>query len=300
MWFHLFGCFTESNGVGMRWEGQRESDNIEDRRGMGPARIGGLGLGGLVLVLAVSYFTGANPLTLINMLNGVQSMTESSAPPEPGPTGPPSDQLGKFASVVLADTETTWNALLGQRYENPHMVLFSGAVHSACGTTSSAVGPFYCPGDHKLYLDLSFFDEMSKRLGAPGDFAQAYVIAHEVGHHVQNLLGIAEKVTRLQRQVSEKEHNALSVRMELQADCFAGVWGHHAKRERNLIEPGDFEEGLRAASAIGDDRLQKMARGHVQPESWTHGSSEQRMTWLKRGLETGDPNVCDTFSNNRL
>jgi uncharacterized protein len=300
MWFHLFGFFTGSNGVGMRWDGQRESDNIEDRRGMGPARIGGLGLGGIVLVLAVSYFTGANPLTLINMLNGVQSMTESSAPPEPGTTGPSSDQLGKFASVVLADTETTWKALLGQRYEDPRMVLFSGAVQSACGTTSSAIGPFYCPGDHKLYVDLSFFNEMSQRLGAPGDFAQAYVIAHEVGHHVQNLLGIAENVNRLQRQVSETEHNALSVRMELQADCFAGVWGHHAKQERNLIEPGDFEEGLRAAAAIGDDRLQKISRGYVQPESWTHGSSEQRMTWLKRGLETGDPNACDTFSNDRL
>jgi predicted metalloprotease len=260
----------------MRWEGQRESTNVEDRRGMRPARVGGvggLGIGGIVLVLAVSYFTGTNPLTLLNMLDGVQNMTESSAPSEPGRIGAPSDQLGKFASVVLADTETTWTGLLGQRYENPRMVLFSGAVQSACGTTSSAVGPFYCPGDHKLYLDLSFFDEMSQRLGAPGDFAQAYVIAHEVGHHVQNLMGIAEKAHPLQRQGSEAEGNALSVRMELQADCFAGVWGHHAKRDRNLIEPGDFEEGLRAASAIGDDRLQKMARGHVQLESWTHGSS---------------------------
>ncbi|MDP1946684.1 MAG: neutral zinc metallopeptidase [Nitrospirota bacterium] len=287
----------------MRWEGQRESSNVEDRRGMRPARVGGLGglgIGGIVLVLAVSYFTGTNPLTLLNMLDGVQNMTESSAPSEPGRIGAPSDQLGKFASVVLADTETTWTGLLGQRYENPRMVLFSGAVQSACGTTSSAVGPFYCPGDHKLYLDLSFFEEMSQRLGAPGDFAQAYVIAHEVGHHVQNLMGIAEKVHRLQRQGSETEGNALSVRMELQADCFAGVWGHHANRDRNLIEPGDFEEGLRAASAIGDDRLQKMARGHVQPESWTHGSSEQRMTWLRKGLESGDPKACDTFADGRL
>ncbi|MFZ3012877.1 MAG: neutral zinc metallopeptidase, partial [Nitrospira sp.] len=186
------------------------------------------------------------------------------------------------------------------RYEDPRMVLFSGAVQSACGTTSSAVGPFYCPGDHRVYLDLAFFDEMANRLGAAGDFAQAYVIAHEVGHHVQNLLGTAEKVHRLQRQVSEVEGNALSVKMELQADCYAGVWGHHAKRERNLIEPGDFEEGLRAAAAIGDDRLQKMSRGQVQPESWTHGSSEQRMTWLKRGLESGDPSVCNTFDTKRL
>jgi predicted metalloprotease len=234
------------------------------------------------------------------MLSGVQSMTEAPAPPMTGPTGAPNDQLGKFASIVLADTETTWRDLLGSRYEDPRMVLFTGAVQSACGTTSSAVGPFYCPGDHKVYLDLSFFDEMSQRLGAPGDFAQAYVIAHEVGHHVQNLMGISQKVTRLQHQASEREGNTLSVRMELQADCFAGVWGHHAKRERNLIEPGDFEEGLRAASAIGDDRLQKQSRGYVQPETWTHGSSEQRMTWLKRGMESGDPSVCNTFESTKL
>jgi predicted metalloprotease len=273
---------------------------------MGPARIGGrggLGIGTIVLVLAVSYFTGANPLTVFNMITGVQSVTETmapSAPSESGPVGAPSDQLGRFASVVLADTETTWHALLGSRYEDPRMVLFTGAVQSACGTTSSAVGPFYCPNDHRVYLDLAFFEEMAHRLGAAGDFAQAYVIAHEVGHHVQNLLGIAEKVHRLRRQVSEAEGNALSVRMELQADCYAGVWGYHAKYERNLIEPGDFEEGLRAAAAIGDDRLQKMSRGHVQPESWTHGSSEQRMTWLKRGLESGDPSVCNTFEESRL
>ena len=284
----------------MRWEGQRESGNVEDRRGMGPARVGGLGLGGIVLVLAVSYFTGINPLTLINMLNGVQSMPESSAPSESAPIGSPNDQLGKFAAVVLADTETTWRQLLGPRYEDPRLVLFTGAVRSACGTTSSAVGPFYCPVDHKVYLDLSFFNELSHRLGAPGDFAQAYVIAHEVGHHVQYIMGIAEKVTRLQHQASERERNALSVRMELQADCFAGVWGHHAKRERNLIEPGDFAEGLKTAAAIGDDRLQKMGQGYVQPESWTHGSSEQRMTWLRKGLETGDFKACDTFASSRL
>lgn len=287
----------------MRIEDQRESDNVEDRRGMGPTRLGGkggFGIGTIVLVLAVSYFTGANPLTVFNMITGVQSMTETMAPSESGPVGAPQDQLGRFASIVLADTETTWRNLLGSRYEDPRMVLFSGAVQSACGTTSSAVGPFYCPTDHRVYLDLAFFDEMAHRLRAAGDFAQAYVIAHEVGHHVQNLLGVAEQVHRLQRQVSEVEGNALSVRMELQADCYAGVWGHHANRERNLIEPGDFEEGLRAAAAIGDDRLQKMSRGHVQPESWTHGSSQQRMTWLKRGLESGDPTVCDTFDTKRL
>ncbi len=287
----------------MRIEGQRQSDNIEDRRGMGPRRIGGrgsLGIGTIVLALAVSYFTGADPMTVLNLLTGVQGMTEVSAPSEQGPVGAPSDQLGKFASIVLADTETTWRTLLGPRYEDPRMVLFTGAVQSACGTASSAVGPFYCPGDHRVYLDLTFFDEMEHRLGASGDFAQAYVIAHEVGHHVQNLLGVAEQVHRLRRQVSETEANALSVRMELQADCYAGVWGYHANRERNVIEPGDFEEGLRAAAAIGDDRLQKMSRGQVQPESWTHGSSEQRMTWLKRGLESGDPSTCNTFEATRL
>lgn len=290
----------------MRIDDQQGSSNIEDRRGMGPARLGGrggFGVGTIVLVLAVSYFTGANPLTVFNMIAGVQGVTETmapSAPSEPGPVGAPSDQLGRFGSVVLADTEATWHTLLGSRYEDPRMVLFTGAVQSACGATSSAVGPFYCPNDHRVYLDLAFFDEMAHRLGATGDFAQAYVIAHEVGHHVQNLLGVAERVHRLRHQVSEAEGNALSVRMELQADCYAGVWGYHAKHERNLIEPGDFEEGLRAAAAIGDDRLQKMSRGHVQPESWTHGSSEQRMTWLKRGLESGNPSVCNTFEENRL
>lgn len=287
----------------MRWEGQRESQNIEDRRGMGAARSGaGLGLGGLVLILAVSFLTGTNPLTLLNILNGVQDIAVPPEPDQPAPTGAPRDELGKFAAVVLADTEDTWRALLprmGGAYEDPQLVLFTGAVRSACGTASSAVGPFYCPGDHKVYLDLSFFQDMAQRLGAPGDFAQAYVIAHEIGHHVQNLLGIADKVTRLQQRSSTTERNALSVRMELQADCFAGVWGYHAQRNQNLIEAGDFEEGLHAAAAIGDDRLQKMGQGHVQPESWTHGSSEQRVTWLRRGLQSGDPNVCDTFASGR-
>lgn len=288
----------------MRWGGQRESSNIEDRRGMGPARTGvGLGVGGMVLVLAVSFLTGTNPLTLLNMLNGVQDITTSSEPDQPAPRGAPSDNLGKFASVVLADTEDTWRELLpamGRSYQDPYMVLFTGAVRSSCGTASSAVGPFYCPGDAKVYLDLSFFNEMAERLGAPGEFAQAYVIAHEIGHHVQNLLGIAEKITRTQQRLSARERNALSVRMELQADCFAGVWGYHAQHKRHLIEPGDFEAGLRAAAAIGDDRLQRMSQGHVQPESWTHGSSEQRTTWLRRGLQSGDPGACDTFADGRL
>src|SRR5215467_1729434 len=287
----------------MRWQDQPESDNVEDRRGPAGTRGVGLGLGGIVLVLAVSYLTGANPLTILNMLSGIQDMAPTTEDTQSIPTGPPSDQLGKFASVVLADTERTWRQLLpalGRAYEDPRLVLFTGAVRSACGTTSSAVGPFYCPGDHKVYLDLSFFNEMSQRLGAPGEFAHAYVIAHEVGHHVQNLLGIAARVTLLQHQTSDREAKALLVRLELQADCFAGVWGHHAKGDRNLIEPGDFEAGLRAASAIGDDRLQRRSQGYVQPESWTHGSSEQRTTWLRRGLESGDPSVCNTFDSSRL
>jgi hypothetical protein len=189
---------------------------------------------------------------------------------------------------------------MGTRYEDPRLVLFTGSVRSACGFGSAATGPFYCPPDQKVYLDLSFFDELAQRFGAPGDFAQAYVIAHEVGHHVQNLLGIAEKITRLQHQASQAEGNALSVRVELQADCFAGVWGYHANHDRNLIEPGDFESGLRAASAIGDDRLQHKSSGSVQPETWTHGSSAQRTTWLRRGLESGDPKACDTFTDSRL
>lgn len=288
----------------MRWQGQRQSENVEDRRSLGPARIGGvggLGIGGIVLLLAVSYFTGVNPLALIDLMSGIESTTEP--PIGSVPTGPVQDEIGRFASVVLADTEDTWQQLLpkaGRQYEHPRLVLFTGAVHSACGATSSAVGPFYCPQDRKLYLDLSFFKEMSQRLGAPGDFAQAYVIAHEVGHHVQNLLGIAEKVRHLQRKAGEAEGNALSVRMELQADCLAGVWGYHASHARGLIEPGDFEEGLAAAAAIGDDRLQKMSRGYVQPESWTHGSSQQRKTWLRKGLDTGNPDVCDTFSSKQL
>ena len=288
----------------MRIGGQRESVNVEDRRGMGPARAGGLGIGGVLLVLAVSYFTGTNPLTLLNMLNGVEEIASGpSGTANNEPTSQPQDELGKFAAVVLADTEDTWNALLprtGHQYENPRLVLFTGAVHSACGMTSAAVGPFYCPGDRKVYLDLSFFDDLSERLGAAGDFAQAYVIAHEVGHHVQNLLGLAEESRRSMRTASPAEANALSVRMELQADCLAGVWGYHAKHERQLIEAGDFEEGLRAAAAIGDDRLQRMSKGHVQPESWTHGSSEQRMTWLRRGLDSGDLKNCNTLSADRL
>ena len=284
----------------MRWQGRRESQNVEDvrgRRSFGRAGAG-LGCGGILLVLIISFVTGQNPLALLQLVEGTRaSLPSSPASVEPG--GPPADELGKFASVVLADTEETWSAVFeraGARYQPPKLVLFSDAVQSACGYSSAAVGPFYCPGDQKVYLDLSFFSDLSSRFGAPGDFAQAYVIAHEVGHHVQNLLGIADKVTAAQQSArSQSQANQYSVALELQADCLAGVWAHHAHRERQLLEPGDVEEGLRAAAAIGDDRMQKMATGRVSPESFTHGSSEQRVQWLRRGLESGDPDSCETL-----
>jgi predicted metalloprotease len=278
----------------MRWQGGRESGNVEDRRGMRmiPGGGAGLGIGGMLLVLAFSLITGKDPRALLQLLSTVQE----SVPQEEGPpAGPPQDELGKFASVVLADTETTWEQVFtagGSHYEAPKLVLFSRAVRSACGTASSAVGPFYCPNDRKVYLDVTFFDELARRFGAPGDFAQAYVIAHEVGHHVQNLLGISDQVHNAQqRATSEAEANALSVRLELQADCLAGVWAKHTQIE---LEAGDIEEGLRAAAAIGDDRLQKMTQGEVQPDSFTHGSSEQRVGALRRGVQTGDVNSCKT------
>jgi len=255
----------------------------------------GLGCGGLVIIILLSMLFGADPQQLISVLE--QAQPPAAQTPYTGGGsggGPPQDELGEFASVVLADTETAWNSILGSRYREPKLVLFSGAVRSACGMNSSAVGPFYCPADSKVYLDLGFFNTMSQRFGAPGDFAQAYVIAHEVGHHVQNLLGTSGQVQQMRRRVSEREANQLSVRLELQADCYAGVWGNHAARQ-NILEPGDVEEGLRAAAAIGDDMMQRRATGHVQPESWTHGSSEDRQRWLRRGLESGDANLCDTF-----
>lgn len=285
----------------MRLEGRTESANVEDRRGQrmrgGPA---GVGCGGLLLVLALSYFTGQDPAALLQLLSTVQETTTTETPAETVP--PPKDQLGRFAALVLADTEETWRGIFqetGQTYQEPPLVLFSRAVRSGCGTASSAMGPFYCPADHKVYLDPVFFDQLSKRFGAPGDFAQAYVIAHEVGHHIQNLLGVSSRVSGAQQQGGEAQANALSVRLELQADCFAGVWGHRASRDRKVIEPGDFEEGMRAAASIGDDAIQEITQGSIRPESWTHGSGEQRQFWLRRGLTTGDPNRCDTFKETR-
>ncbi len=260
----------------------------------------GIGCGGFLVVLLLAWLFGADPQQLLSLLGGLQQ-SAPTAEEQSAPAGKPQDELGKFAAVVLADTEDTWNRIFsetGGRYEEPKLVLFSRAVSSACGYASSASGPFYCPGDRKLYLDLAFFNELDRRFGAPGDFAQAYVIAHEVGHHVQNLLGISDRVRALQERArSEEEVNALSVRLELQADCFAGVWGHTANRDRRLLEPGDVEEGLAAAAAIGDDTLQRQAQGYVTPETWTHGSSQMRAQWLRRGLQTGDPQACDTFGS---
>jgi predicted metalloprotease len=283
----------------MRWQRSRQSQNVEDRRGMraaGPMRMSGLGIGGLLLILLLGYATGSDPLQLL---------TEVSSELEPGMAGPmdmpagtpglPDDEAGRFASAILADTEDTWTAIfdqMGRQYPLPTLVLFSDAVQSACGMTSAAVGPFYCPADSKVYIDLTFYRELADRFGAPGDFAQAYVIAHEVGHHVQNVLGVFDAV-RSQR-ADQATANALSIRQELQADCFAGVWGHYAAL-RDLLEPGDVEEGLNAAAAIGDDRIQRQSQGYVSPETWTHGSSAQRVEWFRRGLDSGDLSTCDTF-----
>ena len=288
----------------MRWQGRKTSTNVEDRRGRSPMVTRGLpiGCGGILLILIFTLLFGGDPQQLMDMLGQSQSQlppqTQGRTAPGPGGLGTgPTDQLGQFASVVLADTETTWNSIfrqMGGNYREPTLVLFDRAVRSACGMNSSAVGPFYCPADQQVYLDLSFFDQL-ERFGAPGDFAQAYVIAHEVGHHVQNLLGISQQVDQARRRSGRVQGNQLSVRQELQADCLAGVWAHHAHRDRQLLEPGDVEEGLNAAAQIGDDMMQRRATGYTQPESWTHGSGEQRTAWLRRGMQSGDPNVCDTF-----
>jgi predicted metalloprotease len=281
----------------MRWEGRRESQNIEDRRGMRFGRAGGIGLGTIVLALVAAYF-GVDPSVI---LQGTQP-SQQQAEQVPYNETPEEAQKREMVSVVLADTEDAWTALFaaaGRTYEKPKLVLFSGAVQSACGFAEAAVGPFYCPGDRQVYIDLSFYKDLQDRFGAPGDFAQAYVIAHEVGHHVQTLLGISERNMAARQRASEAEANALSVRQELQADCFAGIWAHSADRTQ-LLEPGDIEEGLNAAAAIGDDRLQKQSQGYVSPESFTHGSSEQRVRWFKRGYEQGKVDACDTFATRDL
>jgi len=282
--------------------GRRQSSNIEDRRGMRPVRTGvGLSIGG-VLFLVVLSLLGINPLPFLGVATQEPEvqMQESAQPYQESPQ---ETALRELTAVVLADTEDTWSAILpqyGVQYVEPTLVLFDGLVQSGCGTAESAMGPFYCPLDQKVYIDMSFYDDLSKRFGAPGDFAQAYVIAHEVGHHVQNLVGTAEKVQAAQQRASKVQANELSVRMELQADCYAGVWANHAARSRRLLEAGDVEEGLNAASAIGDDRLQRMSQGRVVPDAFTHGSSEQRVRWFRKGLETGTLEACDTFSARQL
>lgn len=286
----------------MRWQGRRESDRVEDRRGQGTRRGGlSLGLGGLLLVVVFAFLTGRNPIALLEMV-GQGTPAPAPAGPAPGSAPAADDPTKKFVSVVLADTEQTWTEVFarqGHAYELPALVLFTDSTQSGCGAGEAAGGPFYCPADRKVYLDLSFFRELDQRFGAPGDFAQAYVVAHEVGHHVQQLLGISDKVSQLQARSSRERANDLSVRLELQADCFAGVWGRHAAT-RQLLEPGDVEEGLQAAAAIGDDTLQREAGRHPRPETFTHGSSEQRARWFRKGLETGDPSACSTFEGTRL
>jgi uncharacterized protein len=282
----------------MRWSGRRGSDNIEDRRGVRFGRAGGIGLGTIVLALIAVYF-GQDPSIVLQNVQPSQPQSEQVPYQESADEA----RLREFISVVLADTEETWGSIFaaaGRTYQEPALVLFSGAVESACGFAQAAVGPFYCPADRKVYIDLSFYQDLQSRFGAPGDFAQAYVVSHEIGHHVQTLLGISEQTVAARQRVSEVEANALSVRQELQADCFAGIWAHNADRSRQLLESGDIEEGLNAASAIGDDRLQRQARGHVSPESFTHGSSEQRVRWFTRGFETGSMQSCDTFGTRDL
>lgn len=281
----------------MRWQGGRESDNVEDRRGQPgtPLMLGG-GLGTLLLVILVIAL-GGDPRPLLQ--NVAQQRPQAAPVDAPDPANDPQAELKQFVSVVLAETEDVWTDLLateGRQYELPKLVLFTEKAQSACGFASAAMGPFYCPNDQKVYIDLAFYDELKSRFGAPGDFAQAYVIAHEIGHHVQNQLGILEKVHRLKGRVSEAEYNRSSVRLELQADFLAGVWAHHAQRMRNILEPGDVEEALRAATAIGDDRLQQQSRGYVVPDSFTHGTSAQRSRWFKKGLKSGRLSDGDTFA----
>ena len=294
----------------MRTDG-RESDNVEDRRGEsgrgmpGGIRIGrgGLGVGTIVVALVASYFLGIDPRLIMGVLGGIDGGAPTQVQAPAGPAPKPADDIGRFVSVVLADTEDTWRAAFreaGGTYREPKLVLFSGTYPTACGMGQSAAGPFYCPADQKVYIDLEFFRLLQERFRAPGDFAQAYVIAHEVGHHVQNLLGIMEKTSQLRQRMSEREYSQVSVRVELQADCFAGVWAHHAQRMRQVLEPGDLEEALRAATAIGDDVLQKQSQGYVVPDSFTHGSAAQRVRWFRTGFERGSMQACNTFEARNL
>jgi uncharacterized protein len=300
----------------MKWEGNRQSDNIEDRRGQagygggGGFRLGGgrgIGLGTIVIALIAGWIFGINPMTVLGVLGGGGGMP-AQVQQAPAQRPPQDDKMAMMVSTVLADTEDVWSAMFkeaGAQYPQPKLELFRGATRTACGAGQAAMGPFYCPADSKVYIDLSFYETMRTRLGAPGDFAQAYVIAHEVGHHVQNVLGTSRKIDALRGKISEREQNALSVRLELQADCYAGVWAHHtekkyAARGKQWLEKGDVEEALNAAQAIGDDALQKKSQGHIVPDSFTHGTSQQRMRWFSQGFQTGQVKACDTFSAKQL
>jgi uncharacterized protein len=326
----------------MRWRGQRESENVEDRRdetggpggfnfpggginfpSSGSGGRGGIGILGILIILGLVIFFGVDPRVLIGTGPGGNdtnvpdihlpspTQPDTTNPPGQGEEGPPiqppggtsEDQLKQFVSVVLASTEDVWTGVFkryGETYQDPKLVLFSGSIRSACGTGMEAMGPFYCPGDEKVYIDLDFYEELKDRFHAPGDFAQAYVIAHEVGHHVQKLLGIMDQVEAARQRMDQSESNAIQVRVELQADCFAGVWANQAQQSNDIIEPGDIDEALNAASAIGDDRIQKQAQGYVVPDSFTHGSSAQRVRWFKRGYEKGTLDACDTFNTDKL
>jgi len=291
----------------MKWEGQRESENVEDVRGRSGGGFGGLpiggrgiGLGTIVIALIAGWIFGINPLALLGILGGGGAMPDVAVVEraEPGGKPPASDAAARFVSVVLADTEDVWRAQFqraGSQYREPKLVLFRGAVPTACGTGQAAMGPFYCPGDQKVYIDLGFFDMLRSRMGAPGDFAQAYVIAHEVAHHVQSLLGITDKVDAMRARQGQTQANAMSVRVELQADCLAGVWAHHSQKGKAWLEQGDIDEAMNEAAQIGDDTLQRKSQGMVVPESFTHGSSQQRVTWFKRGLQSGSVPQCNTF-----
>ena len=280
----------------MKLENQEESSNVEDRRGMGAG--GTIGLGTIALAV-VAYFLGFDPSVVLETAQNMQP-SQQGAPADPNA---PKDEKRIFVGKILGSTEAAWSQVFqrsGQTYRKPTLVLFTGAVRTACGTGNSATGPFYCPGDERVYIDLSFYDELQRRFKVQGDFAQAYVIAHEIGHHIQKLSGTTQKIDALRGRASEAEVNRASVKLELQADCYAGVWGHYAAEFKNQLEPGDVEEALNAAAAIGDDRLQRQSQGTVSPESFTHGTSAQRVRWFKRGQDSGDPAACDTFSTRQL
>jgi predicted metalloprotease len=294
----------------MKWEGNRESDNVEDARSSGGGGGGGrgfggrsIGLGSVAIALVAGWIFGVNPLTVLSLLSGGGGGAVPTQQQAPAGKPPADDKMARFVSVVLADTEDVWRAKfkqMGGTYREPKLRLFRGSEPTACGRGQAAMGPFYCPGDQKVYIDLSFYETMRTRLGAPGDFAQAYVIAHEVGHHVQNLLGISGKVDAMRGKVSEAQQNALSVRLELQADCFAGIWAHDAQNARQILEQGDVEEALNAATQIGDDTLQRKSQGTVVPETFTHGTSAQRVSWFKRGFQGGSVEQCNTFEARQL